>query len=57
MHMGYWWESQQEIDHWEGQGVDGGQYYFFIIISTAVQWLYICWSCICLMMAFGSRNM
>jgi hypothetical protein len=23
MHVGYWWESQMERDHWEDQGADG----------------------------------
>jgi hypothetical protein len=23
MHVGYWWESQNERDHWEDQSVDG----------------------------------
>jgi hypothetical protein len=22
MHIGYWWESQKERHHWEGQDVD-----------------------------------
>jgi hypothetical protein len=23
MHIGYWWESQKERDHWEEQNVGG----------------------------------
>jgi hypothetical protein len=23
MHIGYWWESQLEIDHWEDQDIGG----------------------------------
>jgi hypothetical protein len=23
MHIGYWWESQKEIDYWEDQDVGG----------------------------------
>jgi hypothetical protein len=23
MHIGYWWESQKEGDHWEGEDIDG----------------------------------
>jgi hypothetical protein len=23
MHVGYWWESQKERDHWEDQDVSG----------------------------------
>jgi hypothetical protein len=23
MRIGYWWESQKEIDHWKDQGVGG----------------------------------
>jgi hypothetical protein len=24
MHIGYWWGSQKESDHWEDQDVGGG---------------------------------
>jgi hypothetical protein len=23
MHVGYWWQTQNERDHWEDQGVNG----------------------------------
>jgi hypothetical protein len=23
MHIGYWWESRKEVDHWEDQNVGG----------------------------------
>jgi hypothetical protein len=34
MHIGYWWESQKERDHWEDQDVGGW---------TILKWLLMGW--------------
>jgi hypothetical protein len=32
MHIGYWWESQKEIYHWEDQDIDAW---------TILKWIFI----------------
>jgi hypothetical protein len=34
MHIGYWWESRKERDHWEDQGVGGW---------TILKWIFEGW--------------
>jgi hypothetical protein len=36
MHIGYWWESQKERDHWEDKDVDG---------CTKLKWILVGWDC------------
>jgi hypothetical protein len=39
MHIGYWWESQNESDHWEDQGVGG----WTILKWTLERWDRMVW--------------
>jgi hypothetical protein len=44
MHIGYWWESRKERDHWEDQDVDGWTTLKWIlqrhsILSDGMDWI------------------
>jgi hypothetical protein len=47
MHIGYWWESQKERDHWEDQDVGGWTILKWILeredrmVGTGLNWLRI----------------
>jgi hypothetical protein len=39
MHIGYWWESQKERDHWEDQDVGGWTILKWILGWDDVDWI------------------
>jgi hypothetical protein len=40
MHIGYWWESQKEREHWEGQDVGGWTILKWILERQAgMEWI------------------
>jgi hypothetical protein len=44
MYIGYWWEIQKRIDHWEEQDVGGCTVVKFILErSDAVLWTGLIW--------------
>jgi hypothetical protein len=44
MHIGYWWESQKERDHWEDQYVGGWTILKWILeTEDAMVWIGLIW--------------
>jgi hypothetical protein len=39
MHIGYWWESQKERDHWEDQDVGGWTILKWTLDKSGVDWI------------------
>jgi hypothetical protein len=39
MHIGYWWESQKERDHWEDLDVSGWTILKWILGRIRVVWI------------------
>jgi hypothetical protein len=44
MHIGYWWESQREEDHWEDQDINGWIILGWILeMWDGVMWTGLVW--------------
>jgi hypothetical protein len=44
MHIGYWWESQKERDHWEDQDVGGWTILKWILERyDGMEWIGLIW--------------
>jgi hypothetical protein len=44
MHVGYWWESQRERDHWEAQDVGGWTIIKWILErEDKIEWIGLIW--------------
>jgi hypothetical protein len=44
MHIGYWWESQKERDHWEDQDVGGLTILKWILEGDdGMEWIGLIW--------------
>jgi hypothetical protein len=44
LHIGYWWDSQKERDHWEDQDVGGLTILkWFLEISDGMEWIGFIW--------------
>jgi hypothetical protein len=41
MHIGYWWESQKERDHWEDQDVGGWTILKLTLDRIRVDWIHM----------------
>jgi hypothetical protein len=41
MHIGYWWESQKERDHWEEQNVGGWTILKWKIVWDGMYWIHL----------------
>jgi hypothetical protein len=44
MHIGYWWESRKEGDHWEDHDIGGWTILKWILeIEHGVEWIGLIW--------------
>jgi hypothetical protein len=43
MHIGYWWESQKERDHWGDRDVDGWTIFKYILQRDRMGWYGLDW--------------
>jgi hypothetical protein len=43
MHIGYWWESQKERDHWKDQNVGGWTILKILEKYNGMEWIGLIW--------------